>query len=229
MLTDLIIPRKRTATCIHCGLSFEPLAFMAACCSDECVDAEKSRRGLDRHGNPVWRKTVQDPWLAICPPRYAHFDFDKLPARGQAVAPALLGWNPFHTPGKGIAIVGESDGGKSMLIHEAARQAFAAGWDVYCTLSTEFAWNVGHLDRRERYLQRCMDCAILLLDDLGKAKITERVETDLYHILEHRERWQKAIIWSANSKGSQLATAMSEDRAAPIINRLRRSAEVFTV
>ncbi len=222
-------PSLRRPACVHCGRSFQPLFPGAACCSDECVDAEKARRGLDRHGAPCKPPAARSTWRALCPPRYAAFDLARLPARGKAIAAAVLAWQPAHTPGRGLAIVGESDCGKSMLLHEVARRAWVSGWDVHCTLSTEFAWHMGDLQQRQPFLQRCLDCALLLLDDIGKARLTDRVETDLYHLLEHRERWQKPILWSANLKGAHLAATMSEDRAAPIVNRLRRSAEVFSV
>lgn len=231
---DDLVEACPVARCIHCGASFTPVGFFTpACCSDECNDAVKALRGLDEHGNPVKATPVKtDTWqtVAKCPPKYARFDRAKLPARGKAVAGAVLAWKPGQTPGKGIALVGESDGGKSMLIHEAARLAFVDGWDVFCTLSTEFAWRVGQIDDgRLPYLDRCMSCALLLIDDIGKGKNTDRVEADLFHVLEHRERYDLPVIWSANSKGNQLAKNITEDRANPIVNRLRRLAVVHAV
>ena len=189
----------------------------------------KAKLGLDSHGNPAEPKAATDLWLSICPPNYARFDFERLPPRGKASAVEVLEWCPKVGSGTGVALVGPSDGGKSMLIHEVARRAFVSGWDVFCTLSTEFALKCGDVECRKGYLERCVNCAILLLDDVGKAKLTERVETDLYHVLETRERYEQPILWTANSKGEELKESMSKDRADPIINRLRRSAKVIAV
>jgi len=232
-LSDIATIPTKPATCHHCGKGFDGLTLFGRlvqkCCSDECTAAMKAKLGLDSVGNPIKPKAATDPWLSICPPNYARFDFERLPPRGKACAVSVLAWSPEATSGAGIALVGPSDGGKSMLIHEVARRAFVSGWDVFCTLSTEFADCCADLDRRKAYRERCENAAILLMDDVGKAKLTERVETDLYHVLEIRERYERPILWTANSKGSDLRQNMTEDRADPIINRLRRSAEVFTV
>ncbi len=221
-------------TCVFCHTPFTPLPLldgkvMSACCSDECVDAEKARRKLDPHGNPLPARAPGPAWCSICPPRYACFDAERLPPRGLAVADSVLAWNPRTTPGHGIALIGPSDTGKSMLIHEAARRAFARGHHVFITCAAEFAWQAADFDARRPYLQRCLSAPVLVFDDVGKSKLTERVESDFFHILDHRERWRLPLLWTANTHGDDLKATMTEDRADPILNRLRRSATVLVV
>ena len=221
-------------TCLHCGRRFIPLTHfrgtpVSTCCSDECVDKEKARRGLDCHGNPRRTGTRAGGWKAVCPPRYAAFNPRLLPQASHAIADAVLAYDPRRTPGQGVAIVGASDSGKSMLIHEAAHRAFKLGYDVFVTCAAEFGWKVADFGLRQDFINRCLHCALLVFDDVGKSRLTDRVEADFFHLLDHRERWRLPIIWSANSKGEDLRPTMTNDRADPILNRLRRSAKVFTV
>ena len=221
-------------TCIHCGRHFEPFSVLggcviSACCSDECVNAEKAKRGLDLYGNPRRPPARGSSWQAVCPPRYAGFEMAKLPARAHAIAAEVLAYDPRRTPGHGIAIIGPSDTGKSMLIHEAAHRAFKLGHEVFITCASEFSWKAADLDRRQAFINRCLSAPVLVFDDVGKGRLTDRVEADFFHLLDHRERWHLPLIWSANSKGATLRKAMTDDRADPILNRLRRSARVFTV
>jgi DNA replication protein DnaC len=61
----------------------------------------------------------------------------------------------------------------------------------------------------------------LLIDDLGKQKMTERAETELYDVLEHRTNNLKPTLVTTNATGQQLARMLSEDRRQPIIRRIK--------
>ena len=220
----------RSAVCVSCGATYDAPTVngrrVSVVCSDKCYFEEKRRRGLftpSPHAAPKRR------WLAVCPPRYANFDPEKLPAQARSIAAAVLAYSLDITPHHGVAIVGPSDRGKSMLIHEAARQVFEKGCEVFVTCAADFAWKIEHLNERRDFLNRCLHARLLVFDDLGKSRLTERVEADFFHLLDHRERWGLPILWSANSKGQQLRACMSADRAEPILNRLRRSAQIYSV
>ena len=226
-----VTAKTRTANCVCCGQRFEAQTvgdrIISLICSDECYYREKTRRGLMSGAQPSSAKS--DRWLLICPPRYAHFDPEKLPDRARAIMPEVLAYNPEATPHQGVAIVGPSDTGKSMLIHEAARLAFKKGYDVFVTCAADFAWRAADVERRQGFLRRCLAARILVFDDVGKGRLTDRVEADFFHVLDHRERWGLPLLWSANSKGQALRQSMTEDRADPILNRLRRSAKVYAI
>lgn len=227
---ELLSTRK--AKCLHCGAVYDAMtlsgSIVAACCSDACTAAYRAKlfpetvKLVTTQGGSGWRK--------ICPPRYAQFDRSKLPKTGAAIVDRALAWDARNAT-RGLAIIGPSDGGKSMILHEVARLAFESGYDVHVVSSSGFAFAVGSLDGNERReaIKRAISCAILLIDDVGKEKMTERVEADFYHVLEERERWGRLLLFTANAKGGQLERGMSEDRGAPIVNRLRRMVDVITI
>jgi len=59
------------------------------------------------------------------------------------------------------------------------------------------------------------------IDDIGNARYTDRVEKDLFHVLESRRRFLRPVFVSVNGKGSDLEASLSEHTARPIVNRLR--------
>ena len=61
----------------------------------------------------------------------------------------------------------------------------------------------------------------MLIDDLGKQKMTERAEVELYDVLEHRTNNLKPTIITTNATYLQLTKMLSEDRGQPIIRRIR--------
>jgi DNA replication protein DnaC len=67
---------------------------------------------------------------------------------------------------------------------------------------------------------------ILLIDDIGKGKMTDRAEMELFDLLETRTSHKLPTIWTANAKGDDLLRMMSEDRGEPIIRRLSEFSEI---
>lgn len=216
--------------CLHCGADFQAMKaplFVQNCCSDECTAAEIQKLGLNTTAPNPDRAAK---WLKVCDaPRYSRFDASKLPADSSPKADLILRWRFSVRPERGVGIIGPSDRGKSMLIHELARLQFMEGHGVAVTSATDFAWRCGDIETRRGFIEKCNAVDVLLIDDIGKEKMTERVESDFYHVLEQRERQLLPILFTANAKGSQLAEKMTEDRADPILNRLRRMAEIFTL
>lgn len=196
---------------------------------------ESCEKCRDRNEAITSGEATQEPpakWTDICPPVYARYNFDKLPLQGQKIAPRVF-CHPWlrNKDGRGLGLMGDSFFGKSMIMHELARHAFSNGHDVYVTSAAEFAYQVGQKDndRRMKMIDRCKEAEILLLDDVGKEKMTDRVESDLYMMLEHRRRWLRPLLTTVNSDGKGLRKGMSDDRGEPIVNRIREAAEILEV
>ena len=62
---------------------------------------------------------------------------------------------------------------------------------------------------------------VLYLDDLDKAKFTERIEAEIYHVINSRTENGKPILATVNTQGDALADLMSDNRGWPIVRRLR--------
>ncbi|MEN8716327.1 MAG: ATP-binding protein [Verrucomicrobiales bacterium] len=119
--------------------------------------------------------------------------------------------------------MGHSKAGKTWLMFELQRRWHEHGAKVCATSGTEFAYVCGDPDQAARrdLIERMIKADLLFIDDLGKEKMTDRVEADLFHVIEQRRRFQKPVFVTVNSDGTALASRMSDDGGAPIINRLR--------
>ncbi|MGB0145001.1 MAG: hypothetical protein ACPGAP_09535 [Akkermansiaceae bacterium] len=203
-----------TATFEVAGESF---AIVGQLHCDSCVESYDTRQA--EHSRTVHAKDRPN-WSEICPPAYQQFDRRKLPPDASAIADRVLGWQPGP---KGIGLMGESRKGKTFLLYELFRRWYEHGASVCITSGTEFAWACGSIDQHDRreLMTRMIKADMLFIDDLGKEKMTDRVEADLYHVIEQRRRFQRPVFVTVNSGGDALAGKMSADGGIPIVNRLR--------
>jgi len=193
-------------------LSYD-IGFSERHCQNCRERAEKRSEGQGEH-----TKKSRD-WDDICPPCYQNFDIDALPEKSRPVAHEVLKWE--YGP-KGIGLIGPSRGGKTFILSALVGRLYEEGKSVHIPTSVEFAYAVGSTgDSREKMIEKCKSVDILYIDDIGKEKITERVESDLYMIIEHRRRYFRPMFTTVNSTGDELAAKMSDDGGNPIINRLK--------
>jgi DNA replication protein DnaC len=211
--------------CIECGSQFASESVVGEIrgvdlklSSKRCDSCQEAKERSLLEVSQTNSKNVMG-WEEICPPVYQDFQIEKLPRSSQTLAGRVLDWGGGS---KGIGLFGESRTGKTFILHELMRIQHDAGASVHLTSSVEFAWAMGSLGgERDREMDRCLRADMLLLDDIGKEKLTERVESDLYRVVEQRRRNLKPMFTSVNSCGESLANAMSLDGGWPIVNRLR--------
>ena len=66
---------------------------------------------------------------------------------------------------------------------------------------------------------------MVLLDDLGKEKLTERVECEPFNLIEERSQHLRPIIVTTNTTGDTLESRFDDDRAGPFLRRVREFCE----
>jgi DNA replication protein DnaC len=76
-------------------------------------------------------------------------------------------------------------------------------------------------------LVRRMD--ILLFEDLGKEKLTDRAADALYQVVEGRCAYLKPILAAANCSAKELSERLGHDRGPPLVRRLRETCLTITV
>ena len=163
-----------------------------------------------------------------CPLLYQESEAIRLP---QAQLRQVMDWT-FGT--KGLLLIGATGKGKSRIAWKLLRR-------VLCEDKPEraFLWfdciGFGHeiarhyrLEDAEQWLDRVAETPLLYLDDLGKLKLTERAETELFGLIERRCANQLPMIVTTNDTGDSLAARMTENRGPALVRRLREFCHVIT-
>lgn len=151
----------------------------------------------------------------------------------------LKDWKP--TPEKPwLGIIGETGLSKTRIvsllaIKEAGRMAgrwsngghhqnpkfeFTTGYRI-CELAGSV--QTGSYDEKEtarRELNRVRRCDILIIDDLGKGKITDTAGAALFALIDHRYANLKITYWTSNSTPEEIAVAMDNCTAGPFAGRI---------
>lgn len=164
----------------------------------------------------------QEAFNALCPPLYRQSDLGRIP---NTFLREIEAWqyNPV-----GMGLVGPAGCGKTRAAWVLLKRLHFSGLRVFGITSTSFAkacadqWHDDNQSKAlaEDMLTRCRRTKVLLLDDLGKQKMTERSELELFDLLEHRSSHELPVIWTANAAKGDLRKMLSSDRGEPILRRL---------
>lgn len=195
------------------------------CC--DCVDQKAHEAEMKELAQK--RKRMEGIWSTICPPLYADTDPNRLPEHFRQV---LNGWE--YGP-KGIGLTGEAGKGKTRAAFLILRKQHLRGISCAAITMTRFAMLCvdqfsDNRDRRGQAqdgLTDVREAKLTLLDDLGKCRMTERAELELFDLLEHRTSHLLPTIWTANASGDHLLSMMSNDRGEPILRRLSEFSEII--
>jgi DNA replication protein DnaC len=143
----------------------------------------------------------QEAFHTLCPPLYRESDPQRIPAA------FLRECEAWEASPMGLGFVGIAGTGKTRAAWMLLKRLHFSGVRVFGITATAFAkacadqW---HDDPQakgmaEDTLTRCRRTKVLLLDDLGKNKMTERAELELFDLLEHRTSHELPVIWTANA------------------------------
>ncbi len=193
-----------------------------ACLQKEDEEAKQSyelhQKQMDaRHRENVWEKTA--------PALYRDSDPARIPSA------LLAAVDSYQYGPMGLGFIGETGKGKTrammmllkrLIIDEGKRPK-------YVTM-TDFSMKVASLGCEVApFIEGMCQNAVLLLDDLGKGRLTDAVQGHLFHVIETRTANQLPILFTSNAGGDQLAAMLSEDRAFPIIRRLKEFCTIVKV
>lgn len=159
----------------------------------------------------------------VCPVEYAETDIARLPARQWAECCA---WSPGLT---GLLLVGNPRLHKTRCAWMRIKRLAAEGWVVLPFSPTNFGsqlvdaqMNGGHT----AFINRVSRAPLVLFDDLGKAKLTDNLQANLFEVIERRTSNRRPTIVTTNDDGAALAARMTPSRSEPFINRIR---DFFTI
>lgn len=225
-----------TTPCKQCGkpFEFEPIAGLPFSLKPTTCNAcdEQNRQGAAHEQ----QRAALAYWRQICPDTYRDTDpnhQDMPPAAKQA---KILNWK--FGP-RGLVIHGPTRHGKTRCVWMLLKRIILEGRSVGAVTATQFANYVAlygaisseHLDD---WRNAICNADVLFIDDLGKWKLTERVESELWHVIEERTSRKRPIIITTNATGETLKQQAADakttpDRVDPILERIREFCESVTL
>lgn len=168
------------------------------------------------------RKTVS--WFdRNCPEAFKTYDPNLLPD--------LHGFEKIQTwefGDKGLLVVGVTGSGKTRSAWTLIRNLSKRGISVIVMDSIRFgsechrASLTGDFD----WADRLSEVDLLVLDDLGKGKFTERVQADLFGIIDRRTSNLRPMVITTQLNPKELGAMLSPDRRDALLRRMRENFEV---
>ena len=142
--------------------------------------------------------------------------------------------NDWQYGSQGLLLAGPTERGKTTLAWILLKRMFDEGRSIAAYDSTEFSRKVAKLyadspSQAVDWIESLIAVDILLLDDLGKGRMTDRVESELFGVVEGRNKHMRPIIATTNMTGGELSAAMTNDRGEPLMRRFRNYCEIVVV
>jgi DNA replication protein DnaC len=227
---DVLTDTKAVTETKPCSVCWEPVTTTVVYIGTRklnfevmCDDCEKKHaHSAEQNAIAFAQKRQQEAFERLCPPLYWESESKRLP---EAFLRKCENWTCGP---QGIGMVGPAGTGKTRCAWILLKKHHFDGRSIFAVTSTSLsvaAAQQWHDDREvkagaEKTLRKCHSVDILLIDDLGKQKFTDRAELELFDILDHRSSHMLPVIWTANADGRALKAMLSPDRGDPILRRL---------
>lgn len=182
----------------------------------QCYDAMEVEREKQRKAKRI------EIWKKMCPLIYQETDPDHHNMPKKELLSRIIGWQ--YGP-KGMLIRGPTGCGKTRSVWLLLRRLIMEERSVVAMSSNQFARECARMamvgpEESIPWFNRLTRVSLLVIDDFGKAKNTERFEADLFEVIDVRFCNHRPVILTTNMAGDDVAEAMSLDRGTPLIRRL---------
>lgn len=165
------------------------------------------------------RRNAEKAWSRICPPYFLNTDRSKLP--DQVHSHEALEW--AFMP-RGLCLIGPTRTGKSRTAWEVIKDQVFDGKTADNVDGRRLGLlmlGYGRDGGAAAILEKWCTVDILLMDDVFKVKLTERVEEQIFNIIDERMQMLKPIIMTTNDDQESLLSRLSADRGPALVERLK--------
>jgi DNA replication protein DnaC len=179
----------------------------------------------------------------LCPVAYQALVVERLPEAARVAREEIRKIFNAHALGKpkdspdclGLLLVGPTGAGKTRLawdwIHELI---LTKDPNLIFFDCVAFSHEITRRYRDpggcvEEWLENVAMADLVFFDDLGKLKLTERAEVELFGLIERRTAMRLPIIATTEDSGPTLAARMTDHRGPAMIRRLRSFCHVVTL
>lgn len=159
----------------------------------------------------------------LCPTIYRDTDVAH-PGMNKAFLASVMAW---QFGARGLVLYGETRTCKTRMMWLLLNRLYVDERRRFVAMTSgEFARGCGEAygtsaEDGRIWFERLSRAPILFIDDFGKEKATERVESELFDIIEHRTSTGRPILLTTNGVGDTLRDKFTPDRGGPIIERIR--------
>jgi len=244
---------KQGANCEGCFEFFEALVCVVelrelarARYCPACVAKHEEEERAKRIG-----PTRADRWKKLCPPGYLNTDLDRLVREGKLAAK----FGPDKQPKtgaevvaevmargyseRGLVLTGVPRSGKTRLMLKHLESLYLQGHGVAYVYAPDFSDELAALwgdspTKANAFVKRFFEVPCWFLDDLGKGKLSERAQSTILRVVEHRMGALLPTFITANASGDDLIRKMSDpetgevtDFAVPLIERIRETCDPY--
>jgi DNA replication protein DnaC len=225
----------KTATCITCSQPFEyePAIlcgreyFPRTYCENCIAEHARTQARMERQQQA---DEVRHKWERICPPIYRDTDINRLTPEMRRYAETWTSEN-----GRSLAFVGATGKCKTRVCYMILARYHYDGHGVFAITAAKLAEFVQkQFDNETRgesleKLKLIERIPLLLLDDVGQEKITERTGSQFFSLIEQRTSWKRPTLWISNLDASTLKQALGAERGQPTIRRLASFSDIVKV
>lgn len=231
----MLINKKITKQCITCACDFDTeeivfldrtISFQKQC--DTCITAITEEREREEKRQKTEQREKE--FWSMVPKIYQTTDENQIAPH---LKKAIREWK--YGP-IGLGFKGPSGSQKTrasvLLLHSLHK----GGRSVFYLKATNLTKNAVEAFSNDKAtkkhalesIRHATECQILLLDDIGKGRLSPSAEESLYALLDTRTENMLPTIWTTNADSSQLHDMMSEDRADAIMRRLIEFSKIIT-
>lgn len=139
----------------------------------------------------------------------------------KALYDAVLAWRPGL--GKGLVAYGPPGVGKTRTVWALMRRLFDSGVDVHALTATGFGDGISENYREgtgPEWIRRLSGHEVLFIDDLDKLVLTQRVQSELFAVMETVTSMRRYLVITANGSGGDFIRKFDPSIGAALYRRI---------